>query len=306
MFGVSSLMNLPREVVRGSRQSRSTSDSGGVPGSNDWESGNSATKDAASVPPGAHDSGGIAQLPGRTSQLVFLCVGIMTAVSSILGSSANIVFLECAAGVAAGGRTGFAAVVTGMMFFFAVFLSPVFRNVPTCASSPALLLIGALMMNGARRIDWDDFGKAFPAFLTICMMPFTSGITPGILFGLGFYVVIHVPSWVYTTYRRWAGLSMRDLEDRGKDETYPIIGGNNNPSSSGAGGLTAQRQSSFGVYPVGPSSFLPNDRYEGNFGDPPSKEIQRKRSSQQGIIIPPQGDPTTRGSSVVSAQGGIN
>eukprot|EP00759_Apiculatamorpha_spiralis_P052374 PhF_6_TR5677/c0_g1_i1/m.8361/K06901/pbuG; putative MFS transporter, AGZA family, xanthine/uracil permease len=237
MFGVSSLMNLPKEV--------STSHV-----INDTEEDNQGAVDL-------HGGGGAPKLPGRTTQLVFLCVGFMTMMSAALGCSANIVFLECAAGVAAGGRTGFASVVTGMLFFVSIFLSPVFRNVPSCASSPALVLIGALMMSGARRIEWDDFGKALPAFLTICMMPFTSEITPGIIFGLVTYIVMHTPAWCMELYRKFKPIPVERVHLT-----------SNAPGLTMKTSVTTQRQSSFGTYPIGHSSPV-DERYGGTF-DPHS------------------------------------
>eukprot|EP01064_Diplonema_japonicum_P026008 TRINITY_DN3742_c0_g1_i3.p1 TRINITY_DN3742_c0_g1~~TRINITY_DN3742_c0_g1_i3.p1 ORF type:complete len:613 (+),score=176.35 TRINITY_DN3742_c0_g1_i3:479-2317(+) len=132
----------------------------------------------------------ISILPGRSSQLTFLSVGLMNIIGAMLGSSPCIVFLECAAGVKEGARTGLASVVTGCMFLTTVVLTPIFQNVPLCASAGPLVFIGCLMMSHVGEIEWQDLKHALPAFLTILMMPFTSSITPGIGFGLAFYILL--------------------------------------------------------------------------------------------------------------------
>eukprot|EP01059_Diplonema_ambulator_P012221 TRINITY_DN2244_c0_g1_i2.p1 TRINITY_DN2244_c0_g1~~TRINITY_DN2244_c0_g1_i2.p1 ORF type:complete len:672 (+),score=240.75 TRINITY_DN2244_c0_g1_i2:43-2058(+) len=136
-------------------------------------------------------------LPGRTSQLTFITVGLMNMVGAMFGSSPNIIFLECAAGVKEGARTGFCSVVTGLLFGTTVVLTPLFQNVPLCASAGPLVFIGCLMMSHVGEIQWGDLRHALPAFLTILMMPFTSSITPGIGFGLGFYIALRAIDWVY-------------------------------------------------------------------------------------------------------------
>eukprot|EP01064_Diplonema_japonicum_P026007 TRINITY_DN3742_c0_g1_i2.p1 TRINITY_DN3742_c0_g1~~TRINITY_DN3742_c0_g1_i2.p1 ORF type:complete len:693 (+),score=187.21 TRINITY_DN3742_c0_g1_i2:36-2114(+) len=136
-------------------------------------------------------------LPGRSSQLTFLSVGLMNIIGAMLGSSPCIVFLECAAGVKEGARTGLASVVTGCMFLTTVVLTPIFQNVPLCASAGPLVFIGCLMMSHVGEIEWQDLKHALPAFLTILMMPFTSSITPGIGFGLAFYVLIRVVDYAH-------------------------------------------------------------------------------------------------------------
>eukprot|EP01059_Diplonema_ambulator_P012220 TRINITY_DN2244_c0_g1_i1.p1 TRINITY_DN2244_c0_g1~~TRINITY_DN2244_c0_g1_i1.p1 ORF type:complete len:656 (+),score=248.00 TRINITY_DN2244_c0_g1_i1:43-2010(+) len=144
-----------------------------------------------------HNKAPRAILPGRTSQLTFITVGLMNMVGAMFGSSPNIIFLECAAGVKEGARTGFCSVVTGLLFGTTVVLTPLFQNVPLCASAGPLVFIGCLMMSHVGEIQWGDLRHALPAFLTILMMPFTSSITPGIGFGLGFYIALRAIDWVY-------------------------------------------------------------------------------------------------------------
>ena len=131
-------------------------------------------------------------LPDRASQWTFICLGLVNMFGSFFGSSPCIVFLECAAGVKEGARTGLASVFAGLMFLLTTVLTPVFQNVPLCASAGPLVFIGCLMMSHVGSINWDDLLHSLPAFLTILMMPFTSSITPGVGFGIFFYVVLRL------------------------------------------------------------------------------------------------------------------
>ncbi|QCT01408.1 putative permease [Paenibacillus algicola] len=111
---------------------------------------------------------------------------------AFLGTSTVTAFVESAAGVAEGGRTGLTAVTTGVLFILSLFLAPLALIVPAAATAPALIIVGVLMMSQVREIEWDDFFIAFPAFLTIVLMPFTGGIANGISAGIISYVVLSV------------------------------------------------------------------------------------------------------------------
>ncbi|MFD8808856.1 NCS2 family permease [Streptomyces sp. NPDC059597] len=113
------------------------------------------------------------------------------AVAGGVGSaSSNTAYIESAAGVGEGARTGFANVITGGLFGLALFLTPLLTIVPLQAAAPALIAVGFLMMTHVKHIDWDDYEIAVPAFLTIAAMPFTYSITDGIGAGFLAYVVI--------------------------------------------------------------------------------------------------------------------
>jgi AGZA family xanthine/uracil permease-like MFS transporter len=105
-------------------------------------------------------------------------------------ASSNTAYIESAAGVGEGARTGFANLVTGGLFALALFLSPLLTIVPLQAAAPALIAVGFLMMTHVRHIDWDRYDIAIPAFLTITAMPFTYSITNGIGVGFLSYVLI--------------------------------------------------------------------------------------------------------------------
>jgi AGZA family xanthine/uracil permease-like MFS transporter len=102
----------------------------------------------------------------------------------LFGCSSVTTYVESAAGVGAGGRTGLTSVVVGILFLLAVFFTPLVAIVPAYATAPALVLVGYMLIAGVRAIRWDDAVIALPAFLTIVMIPFTFSISKGI--GCGF------------------------------------------------------------------------------------------------------------------------
>jgi len=118
-----------------------------------------------------------------------LIVDSLAAVAGGAGSvSSNTAYIESAAGVGEGARTGLASVVTGLLFLVATFLAPLVSVIPYEAATPALVVVGFLMMQQVKSIAWDDLEIAIPAFLTIVLMPFTYSITAGI--GAGFVVFV--------------------------------------------------------------------------------------------------------------------
>ena len=112
------------------------------------------------------------------------------AVGGAFSASSNTTYIESAAGIAEGGRTGLTSVVTGILFLLAMLFSPLAAIIPLEAAAPALVLVGFLMITHVREIDWDDLELAIPAFLTIVLMPFTYSITNGIGAGFVAYVFI--------------------------------------------------------------------------------------------------------------------
>ena len=103
---------------------------------------------------------------------------------STLGTSTVTSYIESAAGVEAGGRTGLTAIVTAICFLLALFLTPLILVIPGVATAPALVVVGAFMMQGLAELDLRDFTKAAPAFMTIVIMPFAFSISEGIAFGI--------------------------------------------------------------------------------------------------------------------------
>ena len=127
-------------------------------------------------------------MPGMKKAL--FADGVGTTVGAILGTSAVTTYVESAAGVAAGGRTGFASVVTAGLFLIALFFSPLFLIIPAAATTPALVIVGLFMMSPILEMNLTDFSEAIPGFLTIIMMPLTYSIAEGIVYGILSYTII--------------------------------------------------------------------------------------------------------------------
>lgn len=112
-----------------------------------------------------------------------------TSIGALLGTSNTTTYVESAAGIAQGGRTGLTAVTTGLWFLAALFFAPFAAMVPGAATAPALIVVGIFMAEGLMHIEWDNLTIAIPAFMTIAFMPFSYSITNGIAFGFLFYCI---------------------------------------------------------------------------------------------------------------------
>jgi AGZA family xanthine/uracil permease-like MFS transporter len=124
------------------------------------------------------------------SQPVLLVDSLAAAAGGASSVSSNTTYIESAAGVADGARTGLASVMTGALFLVAMFFHPLVQVIPSEAAAPVLVIVGALMMSQVKDLVWDDMSLAIPAFLTIALMPFTYSITNGIGAGVISYVVL--------------------------------------------------------------------------------------------------------------------
>lgn len=120
-----------------------------------------------------------------------------TMVSAMFGTSTVTSYIESAAGIAAGGRTGLTAVAAGVLFLAALLFTPLIGLVPAFATAPALILVGALLMSEVGKIDFSEFTNALPVFLTIIMMPLTSSIANGFAFGFISYTVMKLCAGQY-------------------------------------------------------------------------------------------------------------
>jgi AGZA family xanthine/uracil permease-like MFS transporter len=127
--------------------------------------------------------------PPRTQQILVVD-SLAAAAGGASGVSSNTSYIESAAGVGEGARTGLASVVTGVLFLLTTFLAPLVEIVPYEAAAPALVIVGYLIMTQVKDIDWDDIEIALPAFVTIVLMPFTYSISVGIGAGFILYVII--------------------------------------------------------------------------------------------------------------------
>jgi adenine/guanine/hypoxanthine permease len=126
------------------------------------------------------------------AQKILLIDSIAAAAGGAGSASSNTSYIESASGVGEGARTGLASVVTGVLFLLTTFLAPLVAIIPYEAATPALIIVGFMMMTQIKGIDWDDLGIAIPAFLTIILMPFTYNISVGIGAGFVSYVAIRV------------------------------------------------------------------------------------------------------------------
>ena len=126
------------------------------------------------------------------------CDSVATVAGATLGTSTCTTFVECASGVAAGARTGFASLVTSVCFLACLFLTPLAGIVPSCATAPALIFVGVLMLKNFANVDMTDMRSSVPAFLTLIMMPLTYSISNGIGIGCIAYVLISLLTGKYT------------------------------------------------------------------------------------------------------------
>jgi len=116
--------------------------------------------------------------------------GFATLFAGLFGTSAGTAYIESAAGVFVGGRTGLTAVITGLLFLPFMFFSPLAELVPSIATAPVLVLVGVFMAGSLNKIEWSNLEEAIPAFLTIILIPLTYSITQGLVYGLLAYTLI--------------------------------------------------------------------------------------------------------------------
>jgi adenine/guanine/hypoxanthine permease len=141
---------------------------------------------------GVSDEAGLVDERGRVPRLgrILTVDGVAGMVGGAVSSSANTVFVESAAGVGEGARTGLASLCTGALLGLTLLFTPLAAVVPAAAAAPALVLVGALMMMQSKNVPWQDLELAVPAFLTIALMPFTYSITNGVGAGVIAYTLI--------------------------------------------------------------------------------------------------------------------
>ncbi len=117
---------------------------------------------------------------------------LATTISGLFGTSSATTYVESASGVEQGGRTGLTAVVTGLLFIPFLWLAPLLKIIPACATAPALVIVGFYMMNAVSGIYWNEFEEAFPAFMALVLIPFTFSISHGISWSLIFFLLLRI------------------------------------------------------------------------------------------------------------------
>jgi AGZA family xanthine/uracil permease-like MFS transporter len=116
--------------------------------------------------------------------------GFATLFAGLFGTSAGTAYIESAAGVHEGGRTGLSAVITGMLFLPFMFFSPLAEMVPAVATAPVLVLVGVYMAGPLNKINWSNLEESIPAFLTLILIPLTYSLTQGLVYGMLAFTVI--------------------------------------------------------------------------------------------------------------------
>lgn len=137
---------------------------------------------------------GMVNKDGKIDRLnqAFMSDAVATTVGAILGTSTTTTYVESAAGVSQGGRTGLTAFTIGCCFVITLFFSPLFLSIPSAATAPVLIIVGLLMLEPIRNIDFSDYTESIPAFVCILLMPMTYSISDGILIGVIMYVLLNI------------------------------------------------------------------------------------------------------------------
>ena len=148
---------------------------------------------------GVANRAGLIKEDGKIPHLkeVFMVDSVSTAAGAVMGTSTVAVYVESAAGVNEGGRSGLTAFVTGICFLLALFFAPLFLAIPAAATTPVLVLVGLMMMSSVLKINFDDYAEAIPAFICVLLMPLTYSISEGIVLGHLSYIFINLLSGNY-------------------------------------------------------------------------------------------------------------
>lgn len=142
---------------------------------------------------GVANRAGLVKEDGKIPRLkqVFTVDSISTLAGAAMGTSTVAVYVESAAGVNEGGRSGLTAMTTGVCFLIALFFAPLFLAIPAAATTPVLVLVGLMMMSSVGRIEFNDYSEAIPAFICILLMPLSYSISEGIVLGHLSYILIN-------------------------------------------------------------------------------------------------------------------
>lgn len=145
---------------------------------------------------GVCSSTGMIKKDGSIPRLkeAFMADAVATVAGACFGTSTTTTYVESATGVAAGARTGVSSIITAICFVASLFFAPLFLSVPSSATSPVLLIVGLMMMNTFKDINFDNYRVVIPAFLCLITIPFTFSISDGILVGIIFYVILNALS----------------------------------------------------------------------------------------------------------------
>lgn len=132
----------------------------------------------------------------ENSSIAYSVDAIGISIGSLFGSPPVTAYVESGAGISEGGKTGLTAMTTGVCFFIAIFFAPIFASIPPWATGCTLVIVGSLMAQSAKDINWRYMGDAIPAFITMAVMPFTYSIAYGLIGGILSYAVINTTVFV--------------------------------------------------------------------------------------------------------------
>ncbi|KAF5139118.1 putative xanthine/uracil permease [Metarhizium anisopliae] len=157
------------------------------------------------------------------SAVAYMVDALCISVGAVLGVPPVTAFVESGAGISEGGKTGLTSMATGFCFFIAVFFAPIFASIPPWATGCVLILVGSMMAGAVPEINWKYMGDAVPAFLTICLMPFTYSIANGLIGGIFSYIIINVTVWLVKKLS--GGRILPSNMDEQENWTWRIPGG---------------------------------------------------------------------------------
>lgn len=127
----------------------------------------------------------------ENSSIAYMVDAFGISIGSLFGSPPVTAYIESGAGISEGGKTGLTAMFSGLAFFISIFFAPIFASIPPWATGCTLIIVGSLMAQAAKDINWRYMGDAIPAFLTIAIMPFTYSIAYGLIAGIMSYILIN-------------------------------------------------------------------------------------------------------------------
>lgn len=130
------------------------------------------------------------------SAIAYTVDALGISIGSLMGSPPVTAYIESGAGISEGGKTGLTAMFTGLAFFISIFFAPIFASIPPWATGCTLIIVGALMAQAAKDINWRYMGDAIPAFITIAVMPFTYSIAYGLIAGIMSYIIINTVVYI--------------------------------------------------------------------------------------------------------------
>ncbi|KAG6037823.1 hypothetical protein E4U41_004712 [Claviceps citrina] len=157
------------------------------------------------------------------SAVAYMVDAVCISIGALLGVPPVTAFIESGAGISEGGKTGLATVVTGLCFFIAIFFAPIFASIPPWATGCVLILVGSMMASAVPEINWKYMGDAVPAFLAICLMPFTYSIANGLIGSIVSYIIINGTVWAIKTVSK--GRLVPANMDEQENWTWRVRGG---------------------------------------------------------------------------------